>query len=273
LPASPSPGATESGSEHTARNPKASTGYIRREDYHSQFNQLIATGIKLIILAGFPGTGKSWLADALTSEHSTPNADVPVITLANGKFAPETVQEALAIAHISVDTKDLWEHPERYLVDLLCGEKAPQFVILECNDVRETTNRLPARLKSVVVITCRVMHQLARTHAEIDVDHMERPESITLIQSRLPRISKDDADALAEALYDHPLLMRYSCGLLLGRELNVVQFCSAISSDVASLAGKADTDEGKSLLAVLTRLTKLVKKENEMAYEMLTCMA
>lgn len=257
---------------HAAGVTEQTSDYIRRDAYHDQFSQILASGIRLIVLAGLPGVGKSYLADALTRECSTADVEVPIIKMTQGELAPDTVHEALTLARIEADQIDVWEHPERYLVELLCTDKAPQFVIFECNDINEIAPRLPARTRSTIVVTCRRMRQIPQRHAVIEVGYMERPETVALIQGSVPGINDREAELLADALYDYPLLVRCSCGLLRRQRWDIARFCQEIKSDAALLADEADTDEGKSLLAVLTRLAELVKTEDALAYEALTCL-
>jgi hypothetical protein len=52
-----------------------------------------------------------------------------------------------------------------------------------------------------------------------------------------------------------------------------VSFCDELQAEIASLARRADTDEGNKLFVVLERLLERLKNEDRLAYELLQCLS
>ncbi|MEU2629946.1 FxSxx-COOH system tetratricopeptide repeat protein, partial [Kitasatospora sp. NPDC007106] len=91
-----------------------------------------------------------------------------------------------------------------------------------------------------ILITSRdpAWHTLA---VPLDIDAFTRPESVALLQGRVPALSAADADRLAEQLDDLPLALVQAAALL-GGSLTLAQYRDLLNAQISDLL-----DEGRPL--------------------------
>jgi hypothetical protein len=247
----------------------AEAAYVPRRSLEAEFRALVEQGANLIAFVGLPGIGKTWLACNLTS---TPDgAQAPRIRFEIG----ERQDIVGSLENVNIETvRSIQEAEGEYLAKLICGEKAPPFVVLDnLQDTSDLRRILPSHQRSTIVATCRTAQDVPHGCRVIRVGHMEEAEALSLIQRQLPRATPGEAELLAAQLHGYPLVISYACGLLTNPGLNIVQFCADLAKDIACVASDARTEEGRTLQAVLMRSMALLQEAQPLALEVLRWLA
>lgn len=242
--------------------------YVSRPQQEGQFTSYLEDIVQRIVFVGFPGMGKTSLARACAG--TLGEQTVPVIRIERGRIWTDDLRRAF-VACNAVVPASLVGHENEYLVELLCGDKHPPFVIL---DNLESTDQLvklaPPETRSRIIATSRARGELRLSGARfINVGRMDDLEAEQMIRDRLPRLSRRQVTYLASELEGFPLVIRYACRLLANQDVGLDEFCQGIKADAAEIARQARTEEGSTLLAVLRRLVTLVRQRDEFAYDLL----
>lgn len=241
--------------------------YVPRPALHEAFHALVQDGVKVIVFAGQPGMGKTWLARWLV--RSSEDTHVPMIRIRDGKIVTHDVCAALSAVGLNARPQAVVGREREYLAGLLCGEHAPAFAILDNLDsAAELEGVLPTDVRSTVVATCR-MRTSAPTDAQfIDVGGMTTPEATQAVLTHLPELSALDAQYLASSLQRHPLAIHHACALFRYQGSDDVErFCEGLNSDSGDVIGRFPVGEGRTLGSVLNRLCRAVRHRNMLAYE------
>jgi hypothetical protein len=98
---------------------------------------------------------------------------------------------------------------------------------------------------------------------------MTRRESTAEVCDLLPTLTNEEAEQLAAARDDHPLLIRYVCVDFLNQDRPVGEFCSGILASPRGVTDGLYTEDGSRLTEVIRRLTKLIRTRDQLAYELL----
>jgi len=125
-------------------------------------------------------------------------------------------------------------------------------------DVRDWLPQGPGH----VVITTR--HRGVTTLARpLGVQEFARPESIDLLTTHLPALSRQDADALGEALGDLPLALAQAAGLILETGMTVTEYLRELTEHSRDLlAGNRAGDYPRPLAAAIDlSLTRLAVRD------------
>jgi hypothetical protein len=261
-PDTPSPAATQ---QHTPLQPT----YIHRPELEAQFGALVDAGAKLIALVGQPGMGKTWLAEELTRDPVT-GAPAPIIDLSNPS---NSARDLMAAFSRTSSQPPPIPDPVVQLANLACSETAPPFIVLDNLDsADELKDLLPRHTRSIIVVTCRSKGESA-SYRVIDIDMMERAETIEMISRHLPDLDADDMEHLASTFADHPLVISHVCRLFPNQEAPLRRFCDELARDARHLAARVQTEDQSMLLAILRRTVRLVRQRDVPAYEMLVFMS
>jgi len=261
-------------SEHKPLHPT----YIQRRELEIQFKAYVAEvsqfdmGVKVIILVGLAGMGKTWLAEELTRDPETGKPaefkDVDKYRRLS-HYLPEVFSTSAPQLPTSEDISV-------EIATLARSEDAPRFIVLDnLESADELKDLLPRHTRSIIVATCRRKGESPATYRYVDVDRMERDESVEMISRELPRLSDKDKKDLAEAFSDYPLVISRACALFPNQAAPMVRFCDQLKADARKLASQVKTEDGAILLVILRRLVTLVKRRDRsgMAYELLVVAA
>lgn len=251
-----------------SQRPPLRPTYIHRPELEAKFRYIVDSGAKLIALIGQPGMGKTWLAEAVA-----PGA--PRIRFHSGEMKRQDFIAAFESREVSADILSNAD-PAVLLALLLNGNDAPPFVILDdldCTD--QIAPFLPAEpTKSVLVVTCRTKgNAFMDIGSVVRVGTMERKEAIRQVRGLLPNSDESDADLIANTFHDYPLVIAYACRAYKEQTSPLHVFCQELNAEAASEASDMYTQEGTSLLVVLRRLIKSLKRHDPLAYEQLICLS
>jgi hypothetical protein len=212
--------------------------------------------------------GKTWLADAVTG-------GAPRIMVIGGQVQRQDFVHAFAPRKI--DPRILSQgDPAVIFADLLSGEDAPPFVILDnLEGVHELRSLLPANpTDSVVVATCRTKGQPASDVPHVvRVDKLQRHETTQLIQNLHPELSSDDAELIASTFDDYPLIIRYACRAFLNQSSSIGSFCAQLKTEAETEVDDVYTEEGASLAVALRHLIAPLVQRDPLAHELLICVS
>lgn len=214
-------------------------GYIPRQDYHDEFDQLIALGHKLIALVGEPGNGKTRLADGLIATKLQPS-DTRI-------YLPVNAEDEC----VSIILEELGRRGEHIygatlkqvipaFARMLCTDSAPKYVII---DNLEDSSLLAATVlpaaRSVVVVTSRVNLLPRNRGVPIKVGPMTLEEACELGRSFLPNHSEEEVAQLAETVGYRPLAIDHASLGLIAMGMTIDQFCKDFSQAPAKVMRQA----------------------------------
>jgi hypothetical protein len=240
--------------------------YVPRPEIHQEYRRLVESGAKLVILVGQAGMGKTTLALALT-------ANAPIISITDGKIDTADLQDAFRALDIS-PAGAIAPDARTHLALLLGHAGSNGRVVLDgLTSADELNQLLPSARTCLVVATSRTQGAAPPTDAAfISVGAMGRDEATQFARTRLLELSFEEAEYLAGAMDDYPLLLQHACTLFKYRKGSVADFCDALRADRVQLFREAKTGDAIGLLAVLTRLVENVEKANPLAVDLLICM-
>jgi tetratricopeptide (TPR) repeat protein len=105
-----------------------------------------------------------------------------------------------------------------------------------------------------VLITSRE-HSWAQVAAPVDVDVLARPESVAILQGRVPGLGESDASELADALGDLPLAVAQTGGFMAETAMPVAEYLSLLRTRAGQLLDQAPADaDYPGSLAAATQL-------------------
>ncbi|MGH3426198.1 MAG: hypothetical protein ACRD3Q_08385, partial [Terriglobales bacterium] len=121
----------------TDQLPPATTGtagyittYIQREEYEHAFTELLNQGHDAILLWGQPGSGKTRLADDLTSQHASSKDEIAWIRCYRPSTQIRDLYNACVSRGIDIDSHASTSN-RAMLAALVQSEQAPEFVVLD----------------------------------------------------------------------------------------------------------------------------------------------
>lgn len=241
--------------------------YVRRSEFHDEFSRLVGDGSRLIVLAGLPGMGKTWLAKALTNGS-------PLIRVVNGLIESGSVQAALnsyGFGNLQFVTGEVHER----LAVLLSSERGPRYVVLDGLDsADEISTLIPYNTRSIVVVTCRDRGRVPPDNAAfIGLSRMGVDEAIEMVNRRLPELAEAEVNQLVKTLDYYPLAIQYACGLIGRQHISVERFCRDASSGVDESAKRIRTSDGAMLLTVLKQIVSTIRATDPLAGMLLELVA
>ena len=99
----------------------------------------------------------------------------------------------------------------------------------------------------------------------LDVDVLDRPESLALLRRRVPRTSDDAADALAEWLGDLPLALEQASAYLEATDLPATAYLDLLRTRTAEMIGRGRVAGREETLATLWDVSLTAVREQDPA--------
>jgi hypothetical protein len=241
--------------------------YVARPKLEAEFKQLLADPkIRVIVLVGQSGMGKTWLAEELTRDQHTGD---PAPSLDVSSLDRLAVDQAGAFSRLGIKIIPGMS-PATQVASLVCGEKAPPVVVL---DNLESADRLrellPRHTRSKIVAICRSANE-SQLYSMLSVERMERPESLLLIRGRLPNLLDEDAEYLAWSFGDYPLVIWHVCTVFPNQQSSMRVICDSLQRDARQLAGEVKAEGQAILLVILRRTVKIVVARDRQALDLLS---
>ena len=196
---------------------------------------MVEGGIKLIALVGFPGMGKTSLAQALT-------AGSPFIEFADGKPNVLHVQAALE-SHGLGQYLVTEQNAPTMLAKLMCIKDGPRFVVLDnFQSTTQLRSIVPPNTAATIVATCRETGDCAPSWCHnILVEVMEPDESVQFAKLLAPSLRDEDAIFLTETLGHYALIIELACGHIRRTGIDVQALCRSLQithDDIKTKAGE-----------------------------------
>lgn len=218
-------------------------GYIHRQMLEAEFKRSVDGGAKLIALVGFPGMGKTSMAEALAS-------DYPFFELRDGQLPLTDLRFALAEHDLEIGNltpENAWER----LVELLALKQGPEFIVLDnVDDLGILRARFPRNSTTRVIVTCREWSDQAPPWCHrLTVDVMRLDEAAKLVRTTLPSLSAEDAKSVATSLGCYPLFIGTACGVARTTGVDIQSVCNLLEIN----PGDVKVDAHENLRIILDR--------------------
>jgi hypothetical protein len=244
--------------------------YVTRPALHEAFNELVARGEKVIVLAGRSGMGKTWLARELTM--NADGSEAPCLQIIDGDLFYAHFENHHPDA-TSLQRPTALEDPKDLIARLSSGPQPPKFVILDdignARDLHEYVPIAPIAATPTIVATCDMFWEAGpiQDWKSLSVGEMETREAHSLASNRVPHLSEPDAAKLVETLGGYPLLLHHVCAFLKRQGATVDELFDKISelTEPPEVPGQRN----RALRAILVNLLRAVYKVDSVAYDLL----
>ncbi|MFW6722399.1 FxSxx-COOH system tetratricopeptide repeat protein [Streptomyces sp. MAR4 CNY-716] len=168
-----------------------------------------------IALSGISGVGKSQIAVEYTHRFGN---DYDVVWFVNASYRM-TAREQLADLSVRLNLpvgSNIGDRLRRVREALRSGRPYRRWlVVFDSADEMELIDDIIPEGEGHVLITTRTRDWAVSGGArEIEVPHFSREESVAFARRRAPRLSEEDADGLAEAVQDLPLVLSQTAAWL-----------------------------------------------------------
>lgn len=254
LPTGPLPDdvAARPGPHHPAHTPGVWGGVPRRNTRFTGREELLAgigeafhaggPGGATVTLSGMPGVGKTQLAAEYVHRFAFEYDVVWWVPADRRTPVRYKLAELAPELHLSTGP----EYGERLRAvheSLRRGEPYERWlVVLDGADEPDQIRDLVPAGTGHVLITSRSTGEEEGRDAPIEVPVYRREESVGFIRRRAPRLDPADADRLAEALEDLPLLLDQTAGWLNGSGLPVEEYLELLESGAGQDVVKVSAD-------------------------------
>ncbi|MDR3082293.1 MAG: TIR domain-containing protein, partial [Streptomyces sp.] len=223
------------------RNPRF-TGREMLLNLAYQMLQDAEPGAGVLTLHGMPGVGTTQLAAEYVYRFGS---DYDVVWWVNSEHSTIHRQHLAELApKLGLATgPEYGERLRAVLGSLRRGDPFARWLLVMdgADDPGQVVGMLPTG-PGHVLITSRNLEWAEHRSAMLEVPAYDRHESIAFIRRRAPRLSEGDADRLADALEDLPLLIDQTAGWLDGSALSVEDYLTLLDDrpDIDAVEVSAD---------------------------------
>ncbi|QXE34756.1 tetratricopeptide repeat protein [Streptomyces sp. GMY02] len=239
LDASPDPGDPGPAPRYPADAPRVWGGVPRRntrftgreQSLNSTYQALRETGpgTRAVTLHGMSGVGKTQLAAEYAHRFAAEYDVVWWIAADNRAACRQGLAELAPELGLVTGATYYGERVRAVLDALRRGEPYRRWLlVLDGADEPDELWDLVPEGPGHVLITSRNRGWAERRSALMEVPVYDRDESVALIRSRAPRLTRREADELAEALEDLPLLLDQTAGWLHDADLSVAEYVEVL---------------------------------------------
>ncbi|MEU3198800.1 hypothetical protein [Streptomyces sp. NPDC006996] len=238
----------------TALNPfvqeTVETPYVRRDEYHRSFSELVSAGHKVILLAGDSGNGKSRLAKEIIAEAT--QKDMRQSLLLDADDASSLLSSVVReLSRLDVAASSDWMLA---LLSLMNTERAPKFILLDNVTHWRTVQDIVKAAGRCIVVATSTRDVFAGTMpcARVDVDSMHHSQSVIMIETLLGETEqRNQAKELNTALGGKPLAIEQVCAYLSVDGLgSVPNFLGELHTNAAEAMRLPVGDPQRTLTAV-----------------------
>ncbi|UIX30075.1 FxSxx-COOH system tetratricopeptide repeat protein [Streptomyces sp. GQFP] len=232
------------------------------DELHSLLNQG-GDGFSRVALRGISGVGKSQIA--IEYAHRFGN-DYDVVWFVSAGFRATAREQFADLA----PRLDLWvgvEPGERIRAvheALRIGKPHRRWLVIfdSADDMAQVEDLLPEGNGHVLVTTLTQDWATSGSLSEIQVLPFIREESVAYVRRRAPRLSEQDADQLAEAVQDLPLLLAQTAAWLEANRMPAKDYIDLIGKGGASRIGIRISDDYPMGFQTSWSITLNTLKEN-----------
>ncbi|MFI9439669.1 MULTISPECIES: FxSxx-COOH system tetratricopeptide repeat protein [Streptomyces] len=225
--------------------PRRNTRFTGRESLLSDAYSLLKgaePGAGVLTLHGMSGVGKTQLAVEYVYRFSSEYDVVWWVGADNRGVFRQTLAELASRLGLSTGA----EYGERLRAvrdSLRRGDPyARWLLILDGADDPDQIEDLVPTGPGHVLITSRNLKWGEHNSELLEVPVYDRPESVAFIRRRAPRLAEADADRLAEALEDLPLLLDQTAGWLNDSDLSVGEYIALLDGGIDQDVVKVSAD-------------------------------
>ncbi|MGW2934330.1 FxSxx-COOH system tetratricopeptide repeat protein [Streptomyces sp. NPDC001156] len=238
--------------------PRRNSRFMGRESLLGDTCHLLMQGRGMVTLKGMPGVGKTQLATEYAYRFGSEYDVVWWVSADSRTFARQRLAELAPALGLATGA----EYGERLrAVGEALGRGAPYarwLLILDGADEPDQIADLVPTGPGHVLITSRNPGWRNHGSSLLEVPVYERGESVAFIRRGAPRLTDAEADRLAEALEDLPLLLDQNAAWLEDSGMSVDEYLELLQRDPGRTAAKVSADfplTFRSALSIL--LTRL----------------
>lgn len=213
------------------------------DELHSRLNQ-DGDGVSRVALRGISGVGKSQIA--IEYAHRFGN-DYDVVWWVNAGFratAREQFADLAARMQLWVGS-ELGERIRAVQEALRTGKPHGRWLVIfdSADDMAQVEDLLPEGNGHVLVTTLTQDWATSGRLSEIQILPFSREESVAYVRRRAPRLTEREADRLAEAVQDLPLLLAQTAAWLDANRMPAKDYIELISKGGANQIGIRISDD------------------------------
>ncbi|MFD7130881.1 FxSxx-COOH system tetratricopeptide repeat protein [Streptomyces sp. NPDC059894] len=207
------------------------------EELHARFEQGGHSGSRCA-LRGISGVGKSQIA--IEYAHRFGN-DYDIVWFVGARFrAPAREKFAQLAPPLQLPVgQELGERIRAVHESLRTGNPYRRWLLVldGADEMEQIEDLLPEGNGHVLITTLTQDWAASGSVTEIEVEPFRRPESVAYVRRRAPRLSDDEADQLADAVQDLPLLLAQTAAWLDANAMPAKDYISMIRRGEASQIG------------------------------------
>ena len=233
--------------------PARNLGFTGREELLGAIRQALVSGDRAVVqaLRGMGGVGKTQLAIEYAHRHAT-GYDI-VWWIAAGQ--PELIGGQLAALGTALGCGQPGADDgavRRAVLGELHGRERWLLVFDNAESPRDVIGWLPGGAGHVL-ITSRAS-DWEEVAAAVEVDVLDRSESVTLLRRRVPGLAGADADLVAEAVGDLPLAVAQAAAYMTPSGITAADYVALVKSRAAEILGHGQPPSYPLSLAAVTQL-------------------